>query len=80
MYFEKPPCQKCIELLLFYFKENLKMSRILVCGDIHADLENVKELFRLAILGKCERIHCVGDFGFFPNLPQCSEFYPIYLS
>jgi hypothetical protein len=50
------------------------MSRILVCGDIHGDIWNVKEIFRLAIKGNCSRIHCVGDFGYFPNLEECLEF------
>lgn len=54
------------------------MSRILVCGDIHGDLCNIAMIFNLASRRNCDRIHCVGDFGFFPAfnetyLKTCSE-------
>lgn len=48
--------------------------KILCVGDPHADLWNMKSIFRLAIREKCDRIHVLGDFGVFPNIPQCKEF------
>lgn len=54
------------------------MERILVCGDIHGNLCNIAMIFNLASRRNCDRIHCVGDFGFFPAfnetyLKTCSE-------
>lgn len=54
------------------------MSRMLVCGDIHGDGCNIAMIFQLASRRNCDRVHCVGDFGFFPSFNQsfletCSE-------
>lgn len=50
------------------------IGRTLLVGDIHGDLKNMKTLFGIAISQKCSRIHCLGDFGFFPNLKECQTF------
>lgn len=48
--------------------------RTLVVGDTHADIDCMKDIFQLASENECDRIHIVGDFGVFPNLPQCKSF------
>lgn len=48
--------------------------KILAVGDTHGDIWNMKSIFRLAIREKCDRIHVLGDFGVFLNIPQCKEF------
>lgn len=42
----------------------------LVAGDIHGSQWNIKDLFDLAKETDCTKILSVGDFGYFPNLPE----------
>lgn len=53
------------------------LDRTLLVGDIHGDQKNISKLFEIAISQKCDRIHCLGDFGCFPNLPKYKEFLEI---
>lgn len=50
------------------------MSRILCAGDVHGENCNIASLFQLASKRNCDRVHVLGDLGYFPNL------YPNFLS
>lgn len=64
------------------------MTRILVSGDSHADINHVKSMKTKAEKFECDSIYVVGDYGFFPTdkggkkfLDACSKLeVPVYFT
>lgn len=48
--------------------------RILVVGDVHADISFLRYAYAYAAQNNCERIMQLGDFGYFPNTDWGSLF------
>jgi len=55
-------------------KENYSKNNILLCGDIHGDVENILSLIEIAKKYNCSCLMVMGDFGCYHNIPSFVSF------
>lgn len=47
---------------------------ILLCGDTHMDTKNITTVLQHALENDCSCVFILGDFGYWPNLPEWDAF------
>jgi len=47
---------------------------ILLAGDTHGDRNNISNLIDISVSKECSILFILGDFGFFPHLPEQAKF------